>query len=252
MRMVFAAVLTLGVGLVTNLYAGVFSPLPSTNAVSLNFDDRIQESTRDSIRVDFQRCLTPSAQEIELYHFDDDPTDCFSLAGLWYPYCFAATSGRGPNLPGKGILSNGTFAIDISYAFATNYRHHIDGIAAYSNEIAAAYAFLGSLSPTNLGSMATNELLSMDLWKEVPPGEFPTSEEDIDSALAYCRNRRVFDPPLMAFHVWECGPTNNPPYLWCTVPGTNGLGRTSSSMLIFFQNRWWFSSWPFLEGEQQW
>ena len=234
------------------LFADNFYPLPSTNAIALNFDSGIPEAVRGRIREDFNRCYYPFASEVKLYHFDRDPTNRLSLAGFWQPFSgFAATSGLGPNLPGKGILSNATFTIDISYAFATNYQHHIDSTAAYSNEIAAAYSFIESLSPTNLQMMSTNELLSLDLWKEVPPGQFPPSE-DIDDILAYCQNRNVFAPPRVAFHIWECGPTNNPPYLWCTVPRLTENGRISANMMLYFQGRWRFSVWPFIEGEQQW
>ncbi len=88
--------------------------------------------------------------------------------------------------------------------------------------------------------------------KEVPPGHFPSTQEEVNDAVTYCRNRYILPPPRVSFHVWECGPTNNPPYLWCTVPRTNETGRIYASLMIFFQNRWWFSTWPFVEGEQQW
>lgn len=241
--------------LASSLLASDFYPLTSTNAIVLHFDSRIPETARGTIREDFDRCLIPSVSEIELYHFDQDPTNRLSLAGLWHPYCFAATSRLGPSLPEDGTLANGTFTIEISYAFATNYQRHIESTAAYSNEIAEAYAFIESLSPTNLAAMSTNELLSLDLWKEVPPGQHRPPAEDLDDDLEYCRTRRVFAPPRVAFHVWECGPTNNPPYLWCDVPVNNTIDQrtiVSCNMMLYFQNRWWFSAWPFLEGEQQW
>lgn len=251
MNMKRCMAITVCVSLARHLYAGSFFPLPSTNAIVLNFDSGIPAAVRETIREDFNRCLIPSVSEIELYHSDRDPTNRLSLAGLWHPYCLAATSRLGTRLPEYGILSNGTFTIDVTYRFATNYQHHIDITAAYSNEIAAAYAFLDSLSPTNLATMSTNELQSLDLWKEVPPGKFPASE-DTEESIAYCRKRRVFPPPRNAFFIWECGPNNNPPYLWCTVPSMDTQGHASVNMMLYFQNRWWFSAWPFLEGEQKW
>ena len=234
------------------LLADDFYPLPSTNTIVLNFDSEIPQVVRGRIREDFYRCLIPSVSEINLYHFDHDPPNRLSLAGFWQPFSgFAATSRLGPDLPEYGILSNGVFTIDVSYTFATNYQRHIESTAAYSNEIAAAYAFIELLTPTNLQMMSTNELQSLDLWKNVPPGQFPASE-NIGKSVSFCRNRRVLAPPRVAFHVWECGPTNNPPYLWCTVPGFIGAGQTSANLMIYFQNRWWFSAWPFLNGEQQW
>lgn len=123
------------------LLADDFYPLPSTNAIVLNFDSGIPQVVRERIREDFDRCLLPFASEVELYHFDRDPTNRLSLAGFWQPFSgFAATS----------------------------------------------------------------------------------------------------------------GPTNNPPYLWCTVPRLTENGRTSANMMLFFQGRWRFSVWPFIEGEQQW
>ncbi len=252
MKTSICLLLTMSISVVTCLYADDFYSLPSTNAIVLNFDSVIPAEVKQTIRDDFQRCLTPSASEIKLYHFDNDPTNHMSLAGFWKPYsAFYLINGLGPNMPSRGVFTNGLFTLDVSYAFATNYQRHIESTSAYSNEIAAAYAFIESLSPTNLAVMSTNELQSLDLWKEVPPGQFPP-DIDIGKSIAYCRNRRVFAPPRVAFHVWECGPNNNPPYLWCTVPSMDTLGHASANMMIYFQNRWWFSSWPFQRGGQQW
>lgn len=240
--------------LALSLFADNYQSLPSTNAIVLNFDDRIQQEVRDLLREDFQFCLTPQMETVKLHHRDRNPTNRYRLANFEQPYWFAATSRLGPKFPTYGTLSNGTFTIDISYAFATNYQRHIESTAAYSNEIAAAYAFIESLSPTNLAVMSTNELQSLDLWKEVPPGQFPVSVGNEDS-IAYCRKRRVYAPPRIGFFIWDCGPSNNPPYLWCHVPEVDKIGQrtiVSFDMMIFFQNRWWFSAWPLLEGEQQW
>ncbi len=236
------------------LYADDFYPMPLTNAITLSFDSRVSEAIKGTIRADFQRCLSASATEIKLYHFEGEPTNRLSIAGLWQPYgCLAATSRLGPNFRTRGTISNDTFSIDISYAFATNYQHHIESTEAYSNEIAAAYAFIESLSPTNLQMMSTNELLSLDLWKEVPPGQCPT--QGADSILRHYRRTRFFAPPRYAFFIWDCGPTNNPSYLWCHIPVVNIIGQriiVSFDMMIYFQNRWWFSTWLFQQGEQQW
>ena len=228
-------------------------PLSSTNAVVLNFNNGIPEGTRDVIREDFQRCLTPSVVELGLYHFGSGPTNHLRLSGFWQPFSdFAATSRLGIDLPMDGVLSNGTFTIDVSYAFATNYQHHIDSTAAYSNEIAAAYTFIESLSPTNLAIMSTNELLSLDLWKESPPGQNPAVGKKLAKCVEYCRNRKVSTPPRFAFCVWECGPTNSPPYLWCFPQSFDERNSASSELMIYFQNRWWFTEWFLHPGEQQW
>ena len=252
MNMKHCMAMAVCVALARYLYAGSFFPLPSTNAIVLNFDNEIPEAVRETIRLDFDRCLIPSVSEIELYHSDRDPTNRLSLAGLWQPFgCLAATSRLGPKFRIRGTISNDTFTIDVSYAFATNYQHHIETTAAYSNEIAAAYTFIESLSPTNLQTMSTTELLSMDLWKEVPPGQHPSHDLDMSNRL----KTRFFPPPRLGFFVWDCGPSNNPPYLWCHVPAVDNIGQrtiVSFDMMIFYQNRWWFSAWPLLEGEQQW
>ncbi len=79
------------VALARYMYAGSFFPLPSTNAIVLNFDNEIPEAVRETIRLDFDRCLLPSVSEIELYHSDRDPTNRMSIAGLWQSYgCLAA------------------------------------------------------------------------------------------------------------------------------------------------------------------
>jgi hypothetical protein len=156
MNMKHCMAMAVCVALARYLYAGSFFPLPSTNAIVLNFDNEIPEAVRETIRLDFDRCLIPSVSEIELYHSDHDPTNRLSLAGFWHPYCFAATSRLGPRLPEYGVLSNCTFTIDVTYGFATNYQRHIESTSTYSNEITAAYAFIESLSPTNLAIMSTN------------------------------------------------------------------------------------------------
>ncbi len=136
------------------LQADDFYPLPSTNAVALNFDNGILEGTREVIREDFQRCLSASATEIKLYHFDHEPANKLSMAGLWQSYGWlAATSRLGPDLPEDGVMSNGTFIISVSYAF------------------------IATLSPTNLQNMSTNQLLSMELWKQAPPGQTPIPQK---------------------------------------------------------------------------
>ena len=233
-------------------FANGFLALPSTNSVVLNFDGRIAVDICASINQDFQRNLALSTGGLSLYHFDTDPTNKFMLSGLWQPYSFAATNPLGPDLPERGVLSNNTFIIDVSYDFATNYQHLLESTIAYSNEIAAAYAFIESLSPTNLAIMSTNELLSLDLWKNVHPGQHPTDAEVRGSIISYCRARKVFAPPRFAFCVWECGPTNAPPYLWCFPPSADRWGKISSELMIYFQNRWWFTEWFLHSGEQQW
>jgi hypothetical protein len=234
-------------------HADEYLPLPSTNAIVLNFEQGIPENTKEIFRDDFQRFLTLSITELELYHCDNEPTNLFRLSGFWQPYGdFAATSRLGPKLPRDGILSNGTFTIDVSYAVATNFQRHIDSTAAYSNEIAAAYTFIASLSQTNLNIMSTNELLSLDLWKEAPPGQNPAVGRKLAKCIEYCRSRRVFAPPRFAFCIWECGPTNSPPYLWCFPPSLDERNSVSSEIMIYFQNRWWFTEWFLHPGEQQW
>ncbi len=234
-------------------HADSIYPLSSTNAIVLNFASEIPEELEQSIREDFQRCLEASATKVRLYHYERWPTNKMSLAGFWQPFAgFAATSRLGVDLPMNGILSNGVFTIDVSYAFATNYQHHIDSTVAYSNEIAAAYTFIESLSPTNLAIMSTNELLSLDLWKESPPGQNPAAGKKLAKCIEYCRNRKVSTPPRFAFCVWECGPTNSPPYLWCFPPSFDERNSASSELMIYFQNRWWFTEWFLHPGEQQW
>lgn len=234
--------------------AGDFFPLPSTNAIVLNFASEIPNEIEQAIREDFQRCLTPSMAEVELYHFDGDATNVMSLAGFWQPYAETSviTNRFGIYLPEDGIFSNGTFKIDIPYSFATNFQHQIESTAAYSNEIAAAYAFIASLSPTNLLIMSTNQLLSMELWKQVPPGQTAIPQKETAFAIKFNRQMLYFPPPRVAFHVWDSGPTNCPPYLWCRIPTVDYRNHVSHRQMIYFQNQWRFTQWPYYPGEQQW
>ena len=235
-------------------HAGEFYPLPSTNAIVLNFAEEIPEFIQDSISRDYQSCIKASMTELKLHHRDNDPTNHLRLAYFWQPYeeTSVITNRLGFYLPHEGTLSNGTIIIDISYSFATNFQHQIDSTAAYSNEIAAAYAFIASLSPTNLLNMSTNQLLSMELWKQVPPGQTPIPQKELAFAIKFNRQMLYFPPPRVAFHVWDCGPINNPPYLWCRIPIINHLNRVDYRPMIYFQNQWWFTSWYYFPGEQQW
>ena len=227
-------------------------PLSGIEGIRWKYDSQISDSLQDSISNDLVKCLAPYTNILELFSSSDNPSNTRFWLEYFTPYGgFAALEGLGPRFPEYGFYSNGLFTLDVSYVFATNYQHHLESTVAYSNEIAEAYAFIESLSPTNLATMSTNELQSLDLWKEVPPGQFP-SDIDIGKSIAYCRNRRVFAPPRVAFHVWQCGPTNNPPYLWCTVPSIDTRGHAYANMMIYFQNQWRFSAWSFLEGEQHW
>ena len=235
-------------------HAGDFYPLPSTNAIVLNFASEIPESIKDSISRDYQSCIMASVSDIELYHRDRDPSNHVSLAGFWQPYeeTSVITNRLGFYLPTEGVYSNGILTIDISYTFATNFQHQIDSTAAYSNEIAAAYTFIESLSPTNLQTMSANELLSMELWKQAPPGQTPIPQKQLASAVNIDRQTVYFPPPRVAFHVWDCGPTNNPPYLWCRAPIINQWNRVDYRAMIYFQNQWWFTQWYCFPEEQQW
>ena len=235
-------------------HAGDFYPLPSTNAIVLNFASEIPESIKDSISRDYQSCITASMTELKLHHRDNDPTNHLRLAYFWQPYeeTSVITNRLGFYLPHEGVYSNGILTIDISYTFATNFQHQIDSTAAYSNEIAAAYAFIASLSPTNLQNMSTNQLLSMELWKQVPPGQTPIPQKRWEKAVRNYKQTIYFPPPRVAFHVWDCGPTNNPPYLWCRVPIIDFQNDVAYRPMIYFQNQWWFTSWYYFPGEQQW
>ncbi len=241
------------------LRAGDFYPPPPTNAIVLNFSSGIPETIKDSFRDDFWRCLTPAATEsvrtkLKFYHREAEPTNYFRLANFWQPYeeTSVITNRLGFYLPNEGVYSNGIFTIDISYTFATNFQHQIDSTAAYSNEIAAAYAFIASLSPTNLQNMSTNQLLSMELWKQVPPGQTPIPQKRWEKAVRNYKQTIYFPPPRVAFHVWDCGPTNNPPYLWCRVPIIDAWNEVSYRPMLYFQNQWWFTQWYCFPEEQQW
>ena len=236
------------------LLADDFYPLPSTNAVVLNFDNAIPEVTKEVIREDFQRCLTSSVRELELCHYDNESTNRLHLLGFWQPYeeTSVITNRLGFYLPTAGVYSNGIYTIDISHAFATNFQHQIDSTAAYSNVIEVAYTFIESLSPTNLAIMSTNELLSLELWKQVPPGQTPIPQKRWGRAVDNYRRTVYFPPPRVAFHVWDCGPASNPPYLWCRVPIINQWNRVDYRAMIYFQNQWWFTQWYCFPEEQQW
>ena len=232
--------------------ANFFIPLPSTNSIVLDFDSRITADVRASINQDFHHSLALSSEQMRLYHFDADPTNNFMLSGLWQPYSYAATNPLGPYLPERGIFTNGIFTISVPYDFATNYQHLLESTAAYSNEIAAANDFIESLSASNLNAMSTNELFSLDLWKDIIPGQPPADAEVAASIISYCRARNVFTPPRFAFCIWECGPTNAPPYLWCFPPSIDQLGKIIPEIMIYYQGRWWFTEWFLHPGEQQW
>jgi hypothetical protein len=227
-------------------------PLSGVEDIRWKYDSQVSDDLRGSISNDLVKCLAPYTNNLELFSSSDNPSNTWFWLEYFTPYGgFAAINGLGPRFPEYGTYSNGVFTINVSYAFATNYQHHIETTAAYSNEIAAAYTFIESLSPTNLQTMSTTELLSMDLWKEVPPGQHPSHDLDMSNRL----KTRFFPPPRLGFFVWDCGPSNNPPYLWCHVPAVDNIGQrtiVSFDMMIFYQNRWWFSAWPLLEGEQQW
>ncbi len=237
-----------------SLCADYYSPFPATNTVALHFDSGITEAVQNIISADYQSCLTASRTELKLHHEDSNPSNYYRLAYFWQPYKATSviTNRLGFYLPTEGVYSNGILTIDISHAFATNYQHQIDSTAAYSNEIAAAYTFIESLSPTNLAIMSTNELLSMELWKQAPPGQTPIPQKELASAVMIDRQTVYFPPPRVAFHVWDCGPTNNPPYLWCRVPIIDFQNDVSYRAMLFFQNKWWFTQWYCFREEQQW
>lgn len=229
-----------------------FITIPATNAVVLNFDSNITPEVRSAISNDFNICYNLSAKRVKFVHYNYYPTNHFGMVGLWKPYsAFNFMSKLGPSLPSQSILTNGSFVIDISYAFATNYQRHIESTMAYSNEIALAYTFIESISPANLAKMSVKNLKALDLWKEVPPGKLP-SYFDAEEAIEYLKNRHIVAPPRMSFYLWQCGPKGNSTYLWCVLPEFQGDTNVSANLMIFYQNRWWLSSWPLQEGEQQW
>lgn len=228
-------------------------PFTETNSVVLNFDAAIPPEVRQSISNDFDRCFEPMRGNRRILCNADDPQNYYYWVKLWQPYSgFPFLCDQGPHFPEYGTLSNGTFTIDIDYSFASSHSQRLLDIKPYSNEMAQAYSFLESLSPTNLQAMAADELVGQYLWKEVPPGENPIPEDELYFAVQSMRATLFFPPPLFAFHLSDVGPTNNPPYLWCEIPCRNFRGELSHNAMIYFQNRWWLSVWPFQEGEQQW
>ena len=211
-------------------------PLSETNGICLRFDTNISVNVQDAISNDFNKCLAAYATSLELYSPLDNPPNGRYLLDFFQPYGgFSAIEGIGPRFPEHGTYSNGVFTIDISYAFATNYQHQIDSTAAFSNEIAAAYVFIESLSPTNIQTKTDNDLLTMFLWKAAPPGQDPVAPEHRNIIARDCRNRQYFPPPLFGFHIWDQGPTNAPSYLWCAIPSLNAGGSPSHRFMIYFQ-----------------
>lgn len=227
--------------------------LIETNQVVLRFPEEASCEERAAIQSDFNLSIAPLGNPLRLLTSRHSPTNTFRLNELWQPYSeFPFLDDQGPHFPDKGVLSNGTFTIDVDFTFVSNHSQRLLDIKPYSNEMAQAYIFIESLSPTNLQSMTSDELVGQYLWKEVLPGGNPIPEAELPVEVQRMRSTRFFPPPLFAFHQWDTGPTNNPPYLWCEIPCIDFRGRPSHGALIFFQNRWWLTAWPVQEGEQQW
>ena len=236
-----------------NLSASPTTILIETNQVALRFPEEANYEERAAIQTDFNLSLAPLGSTLRLSTSRHFPTNTLRLNELWQPYSgFPILCDQGPRFPDKGILSNGTFTIDISHSFVSNHAQRLLAIRPYSNEMAQVYTFLESLSPTNLQTMTAEELVGQYLWKEVLPGGNPIPENELPFEVQSMRSTLYFPPPLFAFHLSDVGPTNAPPYLWCEIPCKDFRGRLSHNALIFFQNRWWLSAWPFQEGEQQW
>ena len=235
-----------------NLLAGTMTTMIATNSIVLHCPEDIGQDEAEDIRSDFQRCLAPLGNTVRLASSSNYPTNSLGLIDLWQPYGLSCLNAQGPEFPDVGTLSNGIFTIHIDNAFASNHAHRVGVVRNYSNEIAEAYAFLESLAPSNLLAMTTDELLSNDLWKEVPPGQHSIPANELDSVILDSRSRKYFSPPLFAFHVWEQGPTNAPPYLWCEVPFCDSDNQICTDSMIYFRDRWWFSEWYIHTGEQQW
>ena len=86
------------------LQAGDFYPPPPTNAIVLNFDNRIPEASRAYFREDFWRRMTPATTELaaaklKFHHRDGEPTNYFSLANFWQPYKAASVITNLKNKP---------------------------------------------------------------------------------------------------------------------------------------------------------
>ena len=144
MNMKHCMAMAVCVALARYLCAGSFFPLPSTNAIVLNFDNEIPEAVRETIRLDFDRCLIPSVSEIELYHSDRDPTN-----RLW--------AGRRFNKRING--ENMTFMVPDSYPMIGTEMYVKDGKKYISVAGTAWFTNLDHgrrLQPLQLMTMAQN------------------------------------------------------------------------------------------------
>ena len=227
-------------------------PFADTNSVVLKYDAAIPVEVQRAISNDFVCCLEPMSGNRRVFCNSDNPDDIYYWLKLWQPYGVSTFSNQGPCFPEYGTPSNDTFTIDIDYSFATNHAQRLLSLLPYSNEMAQAYTFLALLSPTNLLSRTEDELLGLYLWKETQPGQSPIPEDRRPIEAQKMRSSSFYQPPVFAFHVWDVGPTNNPPYLWCEVPELDSPGKIGHNSMIYFQGKWWFSEWPYYPGEQQW
>lgn len=224
---------------------------PVTSTPLLRFETPIPQETRCAMQEDFEKCLSASGSRLQIYEYQDWVQGLF---GLWQPYGGCAyLNDLGPYFPRYGTLSNGVFTVSIPYSFATNYQGMIESVRGWSNEVASAFAFPGTHSRERMLSMQPADVVKLYLTKEAPSEECGLPNESyIEKSARLIAAKRLLPPPLFAFHIWDGGPTNSPPYLWCEVPCIEGDGLLTWHSLIYYNGQWWLTEWPLEEGDQQW
>ena len=118
----------------------------------------------------------------------------------------------------------------------------------YSNEIASATAF-AELLRDGLGDMSDEEVANLRLAPAYPPGECPA---DLAESVRFQPGEVPYPPALMGFGILPYGPSDQETHLWGQIPVAGGRYRVTFLPIIYYQGKWWISSWFLESGEYSW
>jgi hypothetical protein len=147
------------------------------------------------------------------------------------------------------VIQGTNFIWTINKSYTDGYKDNRSFFNTHSNAIAKAFEFANLLITNPIPAMATNMVTGLFLTREFAPYQMPLSLV-ADMRQGYGTGT-YFLPSLLGFQIIPHGPAGANGYLWGVLP-IRETGEVDSIPIIYYQNRWWISTWLWEDREPTW